>query len=118
MQVFINAQDKSYNDHTPELKATRKKFAGWDLFTLSGTDHKGHEFRVEFHLDTPDEAFEMVWTEFAYDHPDNPKNILKEDRPAPPPGAAVVARVFLLTGHRPALGPVTSWRGSFLRHCQ
>lgn len=77
MQVFINAQDKSYNDHTPELKATRKKFAGWDLFTLSGTDHKGHEFRVEFHLDTG-QAFEMA-TEFAYDHPDNPKNILKED---------------------------------------
>ena len=77
MQVFINAQDKSYNDHTPELKATRKKFAEWDLFTLSGTDHKGNEFSVEFHLDSG-QQFEMA-TEFAYNHPDNPKNILKED---------------------------------------
>ena len=33
MQVFINAQDKTYSDHTPELKATCKKFAAWDLFT-------------------------------------------------------------------------------------
>ena len=77
MQVFINAQDKSYNDHTPELKATRKKFADWDLFTLSGTDRDGSKFTVEFHLDTG-QQFQMA-TEFAYDHPDNPKNLLKED---------------------------------------
>jgi hypothetical protein len=77
MQVFINAQAKLSKDQTPKLKATRKKFKTWDLFTLSGTDHKGHEFRVEFHLDTG-QQFEMA-TEFAYDHPDNPKNILKED---------------------------------------
>ena len=76
MQVFINAQDKTYSDHTPELKATRKKFAAWDLFTLSGTDHKGNEFRVEFHLDTG-QQFEMATD--SRDHPDNPKNILKED---------------------------------------
>ena len=76
MQVFINAQDKTYSDHTPELKATRKKFKTWDLFTLSGTDHKGNEFRVEFHLDTG-QQFEMDTT-FAADHPDHPDNMLKE----------------------------------------
>ena len=77
MNILINAQAKLSTNHTPELKATRKKFAAWDLFTLSGTDRDGSKFTVEFHLDTG-QQFEMA-TEFAYDHPDNPKNILKED---------------------------------------
>jgi len=77
MQVSIHAYDSKYTDHTPELKATRKKFAAWDLFTLSGTDRDGSKFTVEFHLDTG-QQFEMA-TEFAYDRPDNPKNSLKED---------------------------------------
>lgn len=80
MQVSIHAHDSKYYDHTPELKATRKKFADFDLFTLSGTDHKGNEFKVEFHLDTG-QAFEMA-TEFAYDHPDHPDNQLREERPS------------------------------------
>ena len=77
MQVSIHAQNNKWNDHTPELKATRKKFADFDLFTLSGIDHRGNEFKVEFHLDTG-QAFEMS-TDYAYDHPDNPRNHLKED---------------------------------------
>jgi hypothetical protein len=77
MQVFINAQTRQFNDHTPELKATRKKFADWDLFTFHGTDTKGNTFSIEFHMDSG-QQFEMA-TEYAYNHPDNPKNQLKED---------------------------------------
>ena len=46
-------------------------------FTMHGTDADGNKFKVEFHLDSG-AAFEMA-TEFAYDHPDNPRNQLKED---------------------------------------
>tara|TARA_R100000353_G_scaffold7642_1_gene9465 strand:- start:1753 stop:1986 length:234 start_codon:yes stop_codon:yes gene_type:complete len=77
MIVTIAAQNRSYNEHTPELKATRRKFKDWDCFTLHGTDADGNKFKVEFHLDSG-AAFEMA-TEFAYDHPDNPRNQLKED---------------------------------------
>jgi hypothetical protein len=77
MQVTINAQNNRFNDHTPELKATRKKFAEWDCFTLHGTDRHGQNFTVEFYMDSG-QQFEMA-TEYAYNHPDNPKNQLKED---------------------------------------
>lgn len=77
MQVMINAQKSLINDHTPELNATRKKFADWDLFTLHGTDRNGHSFTVEFYMESG-QQFEMA-TEYAYNHPDNPKNHLKED---------------------------------------
>ena len=49
MIVTISAQNRSYNEATPELKATRKKFKDWDCFTLHGVDADGNKFRVEFH---------------------------------------------------------------------
>ena len=77
MQVSIHAQNQKHNDITPELRAERLKFANFDCFTLSGVDAFGNKFKVEFHLD-PGQQFEMS-TRLAYDHPDNPKNQLKED---------------------------------------
>ena len=77
MQVSIHAQNYKHNDVTPELYAERLKFAEFDCFTLSGTDARGNQFKVEFHLD-PGQQFEMS-TRLAYDHPDNPKNQFKDD---------------------------------------
>jgi len=77
MQVSIHAQNNKHNDITPELYAERLKFKDFDCFTLSGIDHRGNQFKVEFHLD-PGQQFEMS-TRLAYDHPDHPNNQLKDE---------------------------------------
>jgi hypothetical protein len=74
---MIHAQKRKYKEIKPELHAERLKFRDFDCFTLHGTDSDGNKFKVEFHLD-PGQQFEMS-TRLAYDHPDNPKNQLKED---------------------------------------
>lgn len=80
MQVSIHAQNYKHNEHEPKLYAERLKFKDFDCLSLHGTDARGNQFKVEFHLD-PGQQFEMS-TRLAYDHPDNPKNQAKEELPS------------------------------------
>ena len=78
MQLDIFAEQSRCKEDQPViLKATRNKHTKFDCFKLHGKDHRGNEFEIRFFLD-PGQAFEMATT-YSNDHPDNPRNQLKED---------------------------------------